>query len=498
VLQICAPSSRCTLRMSLIRLIDYLMNGVVISDEKLCPAIPGPHPWPILEGRGNYIQFLHDPIAYMQMLYRRYGQIASFVKGSKVSIVKGSRGMVFAFGPAYNQQVLGTPAKFYSAGLTVPGPADSAQRRLGSGMASMNGERHKKHRRAIMPLLHVKAIEDYRDEIVSFTDRLLHSWSAGVRRDMALESKRLTLHISGKILLGLESASEADAIGECLERWLLMNTSFLVSPFRVDRPGTPYWQMLRLADRVEKGLLTIINRKRVKAGQKPDVLSLLRLESDSEAIGQAALLLIASYMTTCNALAWTLFLLAQHPSVMRDLVDELGGALHGNAPAVEQLGQLKLLESVIKETMRLLPPVVYSFRIAVEPFHIGPFELPSMTTVALSQYITHRMPDLYDEPGRFLPHRWLASNPSSYEYFPFGAGPHQCIGYSFAMMELKIALAMMLQRYRFTVIPGSRINRHVGITLSPKHGIPMWIAPQNGRFTCSAVRGNIHQMVNIQ
>ena len=350
-----------------------------------------------------------------------------------------------------------------------------------------------------MPLLHVKAIGNYRDAIVHLTEKLLDSWSAGIRRDMAFESKRLALHISGKILLGLDSPSEANALGAGLERWLLMNSSFPVSAFRVDRPGTPYWQMLRLADSLEKDLLKTINRKRAQSDQNPDVFSLLvGLDSDNEVIGQAALLLIASYMTTCNALAWTLFLLAQHPSVMGDLLDELRGALHGDAPAVEELGQLKLLEGVIKETMRLLPPVVYLFRIAVEPFQIGPFELPSLSTVALSQYITHRMPDLYDQPGRFLPHRWLTSNPSSYEYFPFGAGPHQCIGYSLAMIELKVVLAMMLQRYRFTVVPNSRIDRHVGITLSPKHGIPMWIAPQDGRFTCSGVRGDIRQMVDLR
>jgi cytochrome P450 len=129
---------------------------------------------------------------------------------------------------------------------------------------------------------------------------------------------------------------------------------------------------------------------------------------------------------------------------------------------------------------------------------LGEFELPQGSTVALSQYVTHRIPELYPEPQKFAPDRWFATNPAPYAYLPFGAGPRQCVGYPLAMMTLRISLAMILQRYRFTLAPGSRIDRRVGITLSPKYGMPMLISPQDRQFKRSKIRGNIHQMVQLQ
>jgi cytochrome P450 len=109
------------------------------------------------------------------------------------------------------------------------------------------------------------------------------------------------------------------------------------------------------------------------------------------------------------------------------------------------------------------------------------------------------MPELYPEPERFLPDRWATISPSVYEYIPFGAGPHMCLGATFAMIEIKIVLALILQRYRLAVRPGARIDRHVKITMSPKYGMPMIVAPQDRQFAKSkaGVRGNIHEMVEL-
>jgi cytochrome P450 len=156
-----------------------------------------------------------------------------------------------------------------------------------------------------------------------------------------------------------------------------------------------------------------------------------------------------------------------------------------------------LLECVIKESMRVLPSVVYNTRNSTEPFELGPYHLPSGTTVGFSNYITHHMPELYPQPEKFLPQRWLSTTPSPYEYLPFGAGPRICIGATFAMMMLKISLAMIVQRYRLTVAPGSRIDRKVTVTLSPKYGVPMRIGPPDRQFAKSEVRGNIHEMVDL-
>jgi cytochrome P450 len=459
--------------------------------------IPGPPPMPLLGSRGNLLQFLRDPVAYMRTLYRAYGEIAAFVKGRK--------GMFFAFGPKYNQRILGDPALFYSTSLILPGPEDSAQRRLTTAIFGMNSEPAMRWRRLLMPPFHKKAIEGYRDSMVTTTEEMLHSWRPRQHLDVACEMRNLTIRLTSEILFGIDDCSKPAAIAEMAERWLKMGTSPAVRLLPVDWPGTPYYRMLRFAEGLERKILAMIAQRRAKSSEGIDILSiLLRVhEGDgawitgAELVGHTNLLFLAGYETTFNALTWTLFLLSQHPSIMADLLDELEGTLKGEAPTVEQLSRLCLLDRVIKESMRLLPPIVYNTRDSIEPFELGRYSLPKGTTVGFSQYITHHMPDLYPQPEKFLPQRWLTINPSPYEYMPFGAGPRMCLGGPFAIMALKVSLPMILQRYRLTVAPGAIIDRKGLITLSPKYGMPMLIRPQDRQFAKSTVYGNIHEMVDL-
>ena len=219
--------------------------------------------------------------------------------------------------------------------------------------------------------------------------------------------------------------------------------------------------------------------------------------TDTELVGQASILFIASFETTTSALTWSLFLLAQHPAVMHQLMDEIESVLGDAPPRPDQLPQLPFLHWVIKESMRILPPVPYTVRVAQQRLKVGPFEVPPETRVIASHYLTHHLPDLYPEPERFRPERWRNINPTQYEYLPFNAGPRICIGGAFATQVLKISLAMILQRFRFTVVPGTRINRVVAISMNPRHGLPMIIAKKDRNYSVSEVRGQIREMVDF-
>ncbi len=270
-------------------------------------------------------------------------------------------------------------------------------------------------------------------------------------------------------------------------------------------PGTPYQGMLRQTERIKKALLAMIARRRADPGTRSDVLSLLMEARDNEGrgmtnaelVGQAAILFIASFETTTSALTWSLFLLAQHPTVMHDLMDEIESVLGDAPPRADQLPQLPFLQCVIKESLRILPPVPYTVRVAQQPLKVGPFDVPQETRVVASHYLTHHLPDLYPEPERFRSERWRDINPTQYEYLPFNAGPRICIGAAFATQVLKISLAMILQRFRFTVVPGTRINRIVAISMNPRHGLPMIIAKKDRNYSVSEVRGQIRKMVNF-
>ncbi len=114
-----------------------------------------------------------------------------------------------------------------------------------------------------------------------------------------------------------------------------------------------------------------------------------------------------------------------------------------------------------------------------------------------SSHVTHRMPEIYADPYRFNPYRWETIKPSPYEYFPFNAGPRRCLGAEFAMMELKITLAILLQRFHFSLVPGQHIDR-TGLTGSiPKHGIKMKLGDKNDQTENVPVRGNVHQLVRL-
>lgn len=459
--------------------------------------IPGPPPMPVFGSRGNFVQFLRDPIAYLRRL-QTHGPI--------VRVVGGRPGIIFAFGPEFNQQVLSNPNFYCSTGLTIPGPKDSAQRRLGDSIFNMNADKHAQQRRLILPALHKKSVEGYRDAFAQFTARMLDGWKVGQQRDVAREMKLLMMTVSGKILFGFDDEAEGHVIGDMANEWMGLSTSFPVRLLPRDWPGTPYHRMLALAERLEEKILNVIRQRRahLREGHEDILSALIRAHdgdggclNDSELIGQVNFMYAAGHETTSNAMTWTLFLLAQHPDVMADLLDELTGRLHGDAPTVEQMRDLPLLDRVIKESMRLLAPPVYNTRTSVGAFELGPYSLPKGSTVGFSHYITHHMPELYPQPEKFLPDRWLTINPSPFEYLPFGAGPRMCPGAAFATMAMKVSLPMILQRYRLAVVAGARIDRAFKVTLTPKHGMPMIVSRQDRQFTKATVRGNIHEMVDL-
>ena len=469
----------------------------MVTEPELSPFNPESRALPITQGR--LMDFSDNPCTCMRRLYRTHGNIAALEE-------QGQR-LVFIFGPQYNQQVLSDARTFHSRFFAIRGPRNSSQRRLTSGLLSMNGEEHKRHRRLVMGPFQRKSIEGYRDHLVELAEQMLADWQAGQVRNIFRDMTHYMLRVTSSILFGFDLPELAYEIGHMIERWVAMNHELGMGAFISD-PGitSAYSKLLELAEALEAKILTMINLRRSLNSQGNDVLSLLiqaRDENgagmtDAELIGQASVLFGAAHLTTANSLTWNLFLLAQHPRITSDLVDELNGQLHGEAPTLEQMEQLPLLERAIKESMRVLPASAYSQRINVEPVAIGPFQLPRGTPIIFSQIITHHMPDLFPEPERFWPDRWLGMTTSPYAYMPFAAGPRMCLGASLAMTTIKVTLPLIVQRFRLTVVPGATINGQVRSTmLAPTNGMPMIVSEPTAPFAASRVEGNIHEMVEL-
>jgi cytochrome P450 len=449
----------------------------------------------------QYIEFFRDPIGCMRRIYDRRGPVAML---GPIAFGEPRKPEVVAIGPDYNRQILGDPSTFRTTGQFLRGPEDSAQRRLRYGLTRMIGSEHKRQRQLVMPPFHKKAVEGYHDTMIEVVQSVTDQWKTGGRHDVHLLMRRLTLRISSAILFSRDPV-EAVTIGNMLEEWQNRNFSPLVWLLPVDLPGTAFHRLLQHAVGLEKEILAMIQRRRANLDGNTDVLSLLiqarddesQGMTDAELVGQSAILFGASFETTASTLTWTLFLLSQHPEVMGELMTELDTVLGGAEPSRDQLNQLPFLERVIKESMRILPPVPFTIRAATRNTSIGPYPVPKGSRVICSHYLTHHLPEIYPEPEHFRPERWRTIDPNQYEYMPFSAGPRACIGAMFAMQALKVSLALMLQKFRFTLVPGTRIDRDVRITMVPRHGMPMSIFPNDRQYEASKVTGQVREMVAL-
>jgi cytochrome P450 len=447
-----------------------------------------------------YRRFFTDPVAALCRAYQSFGPVLPL---GDVVARRRRRLRIAVLGPEYNRIVLGKSELFRTTGQMIVGPNGSALRRLRYGLTRMTGELHLQQRRLVLPPLQRNAVEAYGAQTAAIIDAYLSERRSGEIVDIWRMMRRLTLRIASALLFDLQNPAQAAALGGGIERLLDKNFSTGVWLMPLNLPGTPYRGLLKEAERLEKVILDLVKDNSDRGGN--DLFTIL-IQACREnragmtpavLVGQMTILLAASYETTTNALTWTLFLLAQHPGVMSDLLDELEGVLRQGLPTAELLGRMPFLDQVIKESMRILPPVPFTIRAAERSTELGGIDVSRGDRVICSHYVTHHMPELYPEPEMFRPQRWLALNRDQYEYMPFSAGPRACIGYSFAMQVMKMTLAMLLTRFRLTVLPGARIDRTVKITMSCKYGMPMILADQDRRFEKTPVSGNIHEMVSL-
>lgn len=454
---------------------------------------------PVTDGRLE--EFVTDPIACMRRLHREHGDLALLRETSEKQ-----QQLAFVFSPELNHHVLSDSKTFHSRFFTLRGSRNSAQRRLTSGLLSMNGEEHKQQRRQVSGPFEKRSIAIYHDTITTVTDQMLTGWKADSVVDMAEEMTILMRKITSMILFGMDQLDLALEIGEMLDVWVEMNHQLGLAAF-LPRDGLmpEYDQMLSHAELLEGRILELMRLRREAGTLGTDLLSqLIRVHdttggiTNEQLVGHVALLFGAGHMTSAHSLAWTTFLLAQHPEVMTSLNHELQAGIYDEPLATFDSAKGSLLDRVLRESMRVLPASSYSQRVNDVPVELGPLSLPRGTPIIFSPFVTHHRPDLYSNPDRFDPDRWLTISPTPYEYLPFGAGPRMCLGAPLAQFIIKTILPRILKHNRLTVVADSVVNGLVVSTmLSPISGIPMHLAELDDRFETSVIRGNIHTLVEL-
>src|SRR5262245_53188586 len=254
-------------------------------------------------------------------------------------------------------------------------------------------------------------------------------------------------------------------------------------------PVGPLRRARRARERLDAIIYGLIAQRRAGAHDRGDLLSMLLLAqdeddgstmSDRQVRDEAMTILLAGHETTANALAWTWYLLSQSVDVERKLHAEVKRALDGRLPTVADIPALPFVERVVTEAMRLYPPAWLIGRRAIEPYPIGGYVAPARTIFLMSPWVTQRDSRFFKDPDRFDPARWTPTFKAGlpkFAYFPFGGGPRQCIGESFAWMELVLVVATIAQRWRLGLAPDHPVVPWPLVTLRTKHGMRMIAEP---------------------
>jgi len=372
----------------------------------------------------------------------------------------------------------------------------------GLGLLTANGALWHRQRRLVQPGFRPAAVAGFVARMVDATDAMIEGWRRRAKSsgpfDIASEMMRLTYTIVGRTLFSADVSGDADAVEHAMAVLLAHTYGRLQRivdlPLAVPTPGNRCFNAaLATVDRVVFRILA--ERRRTDPEHQPeDLLSILLRErdeetgrgmSDEELRNETITLLLAGHETTANSLTWTLYLLARHPEAMDRLSDEVESVLGDRAPAAADLAALSFTERVIREAMRLYPPIWILERRAVEEDEIGGYRIPAGSTVEVSPWVTHRHPDFWEEPERFDPDRFTPERSAGrppLAYMPFGAGPRYCVGGHFAMTEALVILARvarLARSHRLRLVPGQTVEPLPGITLRARQGVQVTLEPRN-------------------
>ena len=453
-----------------------IAEQIPIPEQSETSLPPGPQPLPYL---GNILAFRRDQLGYLQELQRTYGNMAT--------LHFGNMPVVALFRPEHVRYILTENPRNFTSGEVAAGLREL----IGDGLLTLDGETHRQQRRIVQPAFHRKRVESYADVMVQHTQEMLRGWNVGEQIDMSYEMQQLTLSIVAKCLFNIDLASEVTELGAAFNT-LIANPAGLVENFlniRIDQPFTSYGRRKAAIRTMDEFIYALIARRRAEGRDVGDVLSMLLtaqdeadMLTDTQVRDHTMTFIAAGHETTANALSWTFYLLSEHPEVRDTLLTELRTVLGGRVPTLEDLPMLPYLEWVLNESMRLYPPAWTQGRRAIEAFELDGVQLPAGTMVMFSQWVIHRLPDIWGDPEVFRPERWdpvHGQKVPAWSYFPFGGGPRICIGMPFAQLEAKLILATVLQKYAPRTMPGSRVELNPLITLRPKHGIPMMVLSAN-------------------
>jgi cytochrome P450 len=357
---------------------------------------------------------------------------------------------------------------------------------LGNGLVPNDGESWKRQHKLIMPGFHKARVDAYASTMVEFTERMLDRWKEGERRDIRLEMNALALEIVAKTLFDIDIGREdsktiREAIGEVSE--ILVTDADKMIPRPDWWPTGENRRKKRAIAKIEDIIRRVHQERLTNEQDRGDLFSHMVFVEDEQGRmsekqlrDEAMTLIFAGHETTAHALTWTWYLLATNPDKVTKMREELAQVLRGRRVGVEDLPNLPYLEMVVKESLRLLPSVWAYARQAQRDLVIEGYPIKKGQTITISHIAMGRNPKYYDDPERFHPERWTREFERSLPrgaYTPFAGGPRVCLGKQFAMMEMRMILATLLQRVQPNIPEGFEPDFVTELSMHPgERGMP--------------------------
>lgn len=427
---------------------------------------------------GNLMEYRKDPLSFLTELQKNYGGAAK--------IRFGPQTMYVLYDPTLLKELLLTKHEHFVKLKAF----QEARLFVGDGVATSEGEKHKRVRRLIQPHFTRAHIQTYAGQMAEIVERELRTWRSNQRRVLTEDISNITFAIIARTLFSLDGNEHARAIREpyelinqmCAERMRLLVS---VPLFIYTPKNRAYKSALQALDRA---VYDIIKQRRQNPGTGEGDLLHVMMEAqnengegmtDQELRDELMIMFIAGHETSANALAWAFSYILQQPEVERQLYEEWDRVLRGAPPTDATYMQLTYTQNVLWEAMRLRSPSFFTGRSAVRDVEIGPIRVKKGQSVLFSPYAIHQNPEYFPDPLAFRPERFendLLKRIPQFAYIPFGGGPRGCIGNHFAMLEMVIALCMIGQRYRLQLAPGHPpIEMEPLMTLRPKNGIEVLV-----------------------
>lgn len=436
--------------------------------------IPGPRGLPLL---GMMREMISDMLGLFTNTTREYGGIAQFKLLNKSYLLVTD--------PGYVKYILQDNYKNYVRGRSV----ETGRVLLGNGLPLIDGDFWLRERRMLQPAFHRERLGKLTDRLTDIIQTHVDHWAEKAQQSQTLdvddEMMRLTLTMIIKSMFNADIDDKVQPLSRAFNvasKFMLWRSQQMWQlPLSVPLPRhVEYNRALEVLNDTIYPLIADA-RKHPKDDLLGMMLEMRDAESgeglsDQQARDEVVTIFFAGHETTAATLSWAFYLLSQHPEIEERVRAEINNVLKGRPPVFADLPKLVYLQQVIHEVLRLYPAAYLFAREALVDDVLDGYLIPANTLIFISPFVGHRDPSHWPDPERFDPERFtpeqIASRPR-HVYYPFGEGPHVCIGNNFALMEMQLILCMTLQRFRLRLVPGHPIALKPEATLRPKHGMKM-------------------------